>query len=50
MVSKTLLLEIIKKIMNNRSFYLRYKKYLKVSLFQCQGMVMILQVGIANTG
>ena len=25
MVSKTLLLEIIKKIMNNRSFYLRYK-------------------------
>ena len=34
--------------MNNRSFYLRYKKYLKVSLFQCLGVVMILHVGIAR--
>ena len=43
MVSKTLLLEIIKKnIVNRLSFYLRYKNT-KVSLFQCLGVVMIFK-------
>ena len=36
--------------MNKLNFYLQYYKYLKVSLFQCQGVVTILQVGIAKTG
>ena len=31
-------------------FLFEIYKYLKVSLFQCLGVVMILQVGIAETG
>ena len=31
-------------------FLFEIYKYLKISLFQCQGVVMILEVGIAKTG
>ena len=41
--------KIYQKNHEYQSFYLR-QKYLKASLFQCLGVVMILQVGIANTG
>ena len=34
--------------MNKLSLFVIYK-YLKVSIFQCQGVVTILQVGIAKT-
>ena len=36
--------------MNKLSFLFLINKYLKVSLFQCQGVVTILQIGIAKTG
>ena len=36
--------------MNKLEFLFAIYKYLKVSLFQCQGVVTILQVGIAKTG
>ena len=41
---------IIKKHHEQAEFLFEIYKYLKVSLFQCQGAVMILQVGIAKTG
>ena len=36
--------------MNKLEFIFAIYKYLKASLFQCEGVLTILQVGIANTG
>ena len=50
MVYITLLLEFMKDYNYINEFLFAKYKYLKASLFQCQGVVMILQVGIAKTG
>ena len=42
--------EEVEEYMNKLEFLFAIYKYLKASLFQCQGVVMIFQVGIANTG